>query len=346
MKKLWIACIACCLAACTEHARKTFPAASNECICTLKENLDITGEVLSFCFVDSGHFAVASGGNATIQIYDMQGTQQRIIARQGRGKHEYVNPAIIRAFEGRLYVWCDSSLKFIVFSSDGEPLAEYRYPTAIKDFIPYKDKIVIYNAGGVSDRTIHLYDTESRSVVASFGHRTREHELLSVNRSTAPFLVENDSLYFMNLDELTIYGSALGNCAVTPLQRIESETFRVRKLPQEDLMNTDRMRAFAYLRENAYVDALYMVDSLFVVKTMEGQFEVSDNRVNNIDRHPVFYAVSDGERIGKQDVSWQSFSRAYLSAPFEDGVFYITNEADGDSDCYKLYRQNLGSFEN
>ena len=60
-------------------------------ICSLKENIDILGNINSFNFIDSNHFIISTISPApSLFIYNSQGIQEKKINRLGRGPGEYI----------------------------------------------------------------------------------------------------------------------------------------------------------------------------------------------------------------------------------------------------------------
>lgn len=341
----WIVGIAFCFVACDKKTKVNFTKITDSLICDLHENFSITGDIMSLCFIDSSKFAITSGGNTTIQIYDISGHQKTVIDRHGRSRFEYINPTIVRSYNNRIYVWCNMLLKFIVYDLNGIPIAEYKYSSALKDFIPYEDKLIIYNAGGLSEQIISIYDTNSQTIIKRLGKASNEHELLAINNSIAPFCVDMNSLFYTSLDDMTIYEVSLENYQIKNIQYIESESFQVDKLRNDDLMNTNRTNAFKYLQKNSYVEGLYKIDSLFVIKTAEGEFRVKQNKIKNIDRHNCFYIVNTQTgKNSKIDFSWDSFYKATLMAYFDKKIYYIVNSTSNNEDQYKLCELKLNEF--
>lgn len=335
---------------CKEQTTTAYPPIKQTVICELQENRAAIGPLNSFCFVDSTTFATVSGGNSSIQLYDMDGVQKCSIQRQGRGQFEYINPAIIRSCNDKLYVWCNMSLKFVVFDRNGQPLDEYRYSSAIKDFIPFGDYIVIYGTSEGPQQLIHLFDTKTQTVVCESGDVTTEHALLAVNNSTAPFCNTGSELYYMPLDQLSLYTLSLPfseDAEPCKIRTLDSKSFQVSKLPgaASEMMNADRMKAFEYLQENSYVEACYKIGSRFVVKTIEGSFSVDANGTpRNRDRHCTFYLFDAQNECKKIECSWDSFYQSTLSTSYGNKIYFITNESDENKDHYKLCQIELDEY--
>src|SRR5690606_32335951 len=114
----------------------------------LKENINVVGNILSFDFLDKETFVLASS-NPSVFIYSTSGEQLKEINRFGRGPYEYQEPAIVRAHDDKIFVWCSQQLKLIVFDSQGNPIVEYKgFSRAIKDFLLYNDNVIFYVSGG------------------------------------------------------------------------------------------------------------------------------------------------------------------------------------------------------
>ena len=89
-------------------------------ICSLKENIDILGNINSFNFIDSNHFIISTiSPDPALFIYNSQGIQEKKINRLGRGPGEYIEPAIVHVFNNHIYIWCSKQLKLIKLDLKG-----------------------------------------------------------------------------------------------------------------------------------------------------------------------------------------------------------------------------------
>jgi WD40 repeat protein len=170
----------------------------------LQENIDICGNLNSICFLDENHFVVSTKENPSIFVYDETGKQTLQIARRGNGPFEYINPAIVRCDKDRnIYVWCSMALKMIIFDENGKPLNEFHFNHAIKDFVPYKNYIFLYSAGGF-DSVIDIYDMSVSKIITSIGSVSEEHKLLSINDPAGGITLLNHSIIFTCADGLIL----------------------------------------------------------------------------------------------------------------------------------------------
>lgn len=304
-----------------------------ETVCDLHENMSLTGNIYSFAIIDSSSFVVSSRGDDNpLIIYDMGGRQRRIIGRHGKARYEYINPAIIKVKDDKIYVWCDMLTKFIVYGLDGTPLAEFRYSSAIRDFIPYKDKIVIYGGSNPGGSIISIYDTLTQTIVKTTGIQSQEHSLLAVNHLPSPFCIDDDTLYYSPIDKICIRKLSLLNDGLDMIElAIDPESFEVSRLRDHDIMNKNREKAFRYLNENSSVIGLQVIDTLFAVKTVEGTLDADFREVKNIDRHYSMYFID--RESGRYIQSVQSLESVYdpVLSDFYGNTFYQVNNTVADS---------------
>ncbi len=74
-------------------------------ICSLKENIDILGNINSFNFIDSNHFIVSTiAPDPTLFIIILKTFKKKKINRLGRGPGEYIEPAIVHVFNNHIYI--------------------------------------------------------------------------------------------------------------------------------------------------------------------------------------------------------------------------------------------------
>jgi hypothetical protein len=171
-----------------------------EKVASLKENIEIIGNIISVDFVNSHEFVVSTNNPVSVILYNTDGTQLRKIGTRGRGANEYESPALVKAHNERIYIWCSIFTRLLVFDKDGTAVAEYDYNKAIRDFVVHDDYIFFYTSGGFENRKIiEVYDIASGKIAKEFGDKTNKQLLLELYQAAGGMtLTENDFLFSYN----------------------------------------------------------------------------------------------------------------------------------------------------
>jgi hypothetical protein len=258
-------------------------------ICYLQENIDLVSNINSISRFDDDHFLISTKINPTVYLYDLSGTQLLKINKQGRAKYEYINPAIVKAdtYEN-IYVWCDMTLKMIIFDKFGRPLDEISYMKSIRNFTPNQNYICFYLSGSY-DTAIEVYDRSTDEIVFSGGTvQSEEHILLSMNESSGGMAMLGDSLLFSYADSPTVYALNLKDFVETKhAVMIPDSDFKVRPINGDarDFFNQDQRGALNYLSDNSVVNGLYVAQDKIIISATTGSYEIdSDYSINNDNR--------------------------------------------------------------
>ena len=148
--------------------------------CILKENIDVIQNIEDAKFLNDSVFFVIT--NKQIIKYNILGEQIQVFSNRGHGPHEYITPSIIDINNSSIYVWCNTSMKLIEYSHDGEyKRAITNYKEAIKNFKIYKNKyILFYKSNGIKQGIIDVYDMEKDEKIKSVGIFSDEDLILSM----------------------------------------------------------------------------------------------------------------------------------------------------------------------
>lgn len=282
MKKAIIAAFAVCwvvlsafavsLVSCSGSSDQAGFDIKSEAVCVLDENLLLLDAPTSSGVVEGNGFMVAAGDD--IILYGFDGQQLSLFSKKGRGRYEYQTLSYVRGEGDKIYVWDSGRTSFIVYDRNGDGMAEYKYGSAIKDFLPHEDKLYIYTAGKRADHIIDVFDMTSCSVVDSLVASTPEHRLLLSNEATAPMSVYDGYLCFMPKGALDIYRWPLSGGEVSKVGAVSSETFKVDKIGDNGIVGRDFMKAARYLFSNSYTLTLSAGRKGFMVLANEGTAEL------------------------------------------------------------------------
>ena len=182
-------------------------------ICSLKENIDILGNINSFNFIDSNHFIISTiSPDPALFIYNSQGIQEKKINRLGRGPGEYIEPAIVHVFNNHIYIWCSKQLKLIKLDLEGRFIEEYKnFKKAIKDFSIWNENLIFYIAGGFNEALLEIHHIHQRNNIDYIGKPSNEHLVLNLTERSGGLILVNDSLYYTSADALHIYCTNIKN---------------------------------------------------------------------------------------------------------------------------------------
>jgi hypothetical protein len=332
MMKNLILCLFCCASvlSCINDENNLSPLDSRA-VCQLDENLTLLDAPRTLSIIDKDNFVITAGDN--IIVYGFDGKQKSFFNRKGRGQFEYQMLSYVRGCDNRIYAWDAGSCKFIEYDESGNGVKEYLYKSAISDFLPYGDKLYIYNSGKRSKYVVDVFDLRLGIVADSLVNTTPSHRLLLTNESSKPMAIKDDALYFMPRDAMDIYKYSFDNKEVEKVRSVESKTFKVESVADDGIVGSDFMKAVKYLFSSSYTLALGVGRHNYTVLTSEGKAEV-DNRlqVSNNELTANYYVI--GNKV-KEFSSERNFD-IRLAASFSGDIYFIDHSVEEDNDCYTL----------
>lgn len=267
----------------------------------LNENKILLGEILSFDFINNKNIIVSTKNPGNLIIYDDKKNQVKEINRVGRGPYEYINPAIVKAYEKKIYIWCSSLLKLIVYNIDGTPHKEYQnFKGAITDFSIYNNKIFFYMAGGNRESIIQIYDLEKKEIYKRIGQPSNEDLILNtLSCSGANTLFKNRFIYASSSKlDLNIVNTF--SYSVDKIKIIDPE-FIIDKIDKDPilLMNTDRKKAYDYILENSVVIGMYSLNNVLILMSENGYVSQVNNAMDNSNRFVKVYIFDTKFKLQK-----------------------------------------------
>ena len=344
MKKTIIAASAVCWAvlsavalsfvSCKGSSSQVTAGIKSEAVCALDENLLLLDAPKSLSVVDGKGFMVAAGDN--VVLYDFDGRQLSSFNKRGRGSYEYQLLSYVRGEGDKIYVWDSGRTSFIVYDRNGEGMAEYKYGSAIKDFLPHGDKLYIYTAGKRTSHIINVFDMKSCAVVDSLVVPTPEHCLLLSNEAAAPMSVYDGCLYFMSKDALDIYSWPLSGGEVSKVGTVASETFKVDKIGDAGIIGRDFMKAARYLFSNSYTLALSVGRKGFMVLANEGTAEL-DKSLKVTEDNLTMNLYRTDAKLGHLKKSAEKRSADVRTICSSDGkIYFLRHSVENENDRYTL----------
>lgn len=312
--------------------------ADSETVCeimTLYEDEEI-GRLNSIAVIDSAHFVLST--DSQIYLYDMSGHCISKIGRSGNAGYEYNMPLYVRSDGALIYVWSAMTMKFIAYTIDGVPAGEYGYDSALRDFCPSGDCIVIYPAGARGEHVIDIYDRIAGRVIKSLGNSSDAHRILCGWMSAAPLFCSDGMVHYLPLDRLEVMRYDMGADVLSPVAEIESETFRL--VPVKGDMGYPAARE--YINANSSTMLVINRGGTLYVMTSEGRYKDSPGGIrNDEDRYCSLYRVegSGGRKISSFTMS--SFGYGNLLSVYDGEIYFIRHAVEDDNDVYTLNRLNL-----
>ena len=268
-------------------------------ICSLKENIDILGNINSFNFIDSNHFIISTiSPDPALFIYNSQGIQEKKINRLGRGPGEYIEPAIVHVFNNHIYIWCSKQLKLIKLDLKGRFIEEYKnFKKAIKDFSIWNENLIFYIAGGFNEALLEIHHIHQRNNIDYIGKPSNEHLVLNLTERSGGLILVNDSLYYTSADALHIYCTNIKNTTHNTSSYFKDTEFIVNKLNLDAniLVNNERDKVIDYLLSNSIITNLFYANNYLIIQSEVGKSKIIDKRIDHSQRYLKYYIFDSGK---------------------------------------------------
>lgn len=308
-------------------------------ICTLQENLGLLGEVSSFDICDDSTFVLISKGEGTVYYYSVKGEQISMMDKKGRASFEYITPRFVRAGPGGgIYVWCSDSQRFIKYERDGSPILEFRYPSAVFDFMPISnDMIAVYTCGRRWKNIIDLVDSDTGLVLDSLGHASEAHQMLtSFSGRAAMALDSNGDLLFMPKDKLCILPYSIKNGRIGDKISFDSSSFKC--APMDSPFNGDVKTLLDYLNKNSSTVLLMEKRKALWVLSQEGVIG-DENGAGG--RFYSLYKIQSGKVVFSRNYMWKDLTVPDLFTIHDGEIFFVRIKPGSDSALWELCRWNV-----
>lgn len=296
-------------------------------VCLLKENLNYISEIASFYVINDSQFVVSSVNPAQVLLYNIHGDQVLQIGKSGNGPNEYISPAIIRAYNNQIYVWCNMRLKLIVFDCNGKPIVEYtNFTKGIKDFCICDNLLCIYSSGGFDDPMVQFYDLETRKFNGKgFGEQTNEHKILNAYMCSGGLAFSKAQLLFAPNDAPTIYMVDIRDFTIKEMA-INDPGFAIERVDENPVVfMADMLKSTAYIFGSDIITGLYATASHFIVTAEVGKIELEGLRFKDVSkRRQQFYILDKKLNLLYciRSKPWEG-SNPCLYASFSDDLYAI-----------------------
>ena len=327
------------LAGCSTSKSLDVVEAPAEFVCRLSNNIEDIGSLESISVFDDGFAVIANPSK--VMLYGFDGKQKCEIGHPGKARLEYNMPYIIRSCNDSLYIWSANSMKFISYSKEGRAVAEYSYKSAIRDFLPTDNEIVVYTKGLRSENVIDIYSKSESSVIISHGVSSEEHKVLLSRTAVAPLSYNNDCISYTQKGDMSVTSYNVRTCEDVSKLGISSETFSCADVEDAEAFLKDRRKRGEYLMNSSMSLAIIPNGKGDLLLTLEGYEQDAGNRtIDYSNRYFGLYNIKKGKP--QAFYSYNSIGSPYLMSVY-DGVLYFIRRKDieNNDEVYELYRLRL-----
>ncbi|WP_439489503.1 hypothetical protein [Algoriphagus sp.] len=313
----------------------------------LKENLVQHGEIISIDFIDNDNFVVGTKNPSNVIVYNISGDQELVISNVGYGPFEFQQPSIIKSYNGNIYIWCPEQLKLIIYSLDGMPIKEYSsFTSAIRNFVPFGNKIAFYKASGSAENFIEIYDLDSEEKIYQGGEASNEHIVLSLSACMGAISYWDDKILFMNADNLKLTWLSETDLSKERKLEIQDDDFKVEKVEGQatSFINEHRMKAMKYIFENSIVTGMYNINNSLLVKAEVGRFETDfdNNHFDDSKRYNKYFVINhDLELINNFIMERMSFENPCLYSSNDEFLYSLVSIGEGNDYFYQLLKYDF-----
>ncbi|WP_209332882.1 6-bladed beta-propeller [Lunatimonas salinarum] len=315
-------------------------------ISTLNENLNLLGEITSFALIDDSRFVVSTVNPSKVFIFNFDGQQVYEIAYSGIGPNEFMEPSIVRSDGKRVFVWCRTQLKLLIFDLYGKPLDEHvGYKKAVVDFQVKDEYVFFYITGGFDGPYVSRVELGEHVSTEDFGFSTESHKLLGIMACSGGMAVESGELFFSSLAELGItivdfddHESKIVNWNDPEFRTVELQESAI------EIVNNNRNKMIELLNESSLVTGVFKIGKHIILKAEVGEYSPEDGKEGiSRKRFDKFYQIDENFEILKTYKEAKSFeNNNCLYQSYEGNLYFISihsNEADYE------YRLNRISFK-
>lgn len=311
---------------CSKKVSPTITEAQVQIICKLSDNISLVGSPESLSVYDEG-FTVISNPGKVLQ-FDFHGNQIGELGRSGNAKYEYNLPYVVRSYNDSIYIWSANSLKFIVYSMDGVPHSEYKYESAIRDFVPTDNKIFIYSSGTRDSYIIDVYSKKLESIVDTVGTSSDEHLTLLSRTSVAPIINADNHILFAPKDRMQVMKYDHMFNKVETLYDISSNTFVISNVNNAKSLLSNRNKRTDYLMNNSYTVCIICDGPNPKILAVEGKEEDDsiNRRVSYDNRYYTLYDLKSGAPIAHY--AYNSLGPQYLFSQHNGSLYFLKKIQD------------------
>ena len=340
-------CVICIISCSTKGDSVKLSDPDTEFLCRL-DQADIPIDKL-YSMAITGDRRVIVSTLKEVLAYSFDGKYIGRIGNHGRAAGEYSMPMVVRTDEKHIYVWDAMNLKFIVYNIDGTFKSEYPYPSALRDFIPYGDKLAIYTAGNRQDNIIDIYSLEGKSVVDSFTPASPSQRAFRLI-SGYPMSISGDELFYMPSCELKLYKHNLKDEGGEELAGdFISDSFFVPQIEDAKALSSNKKERSSFHDKTSSVRMVIPYNQRILIMTLEGSFYSQDDVQKTDKRFYSFYLVDGGKLKCLACFPYDKLAASSLLCYSDGRLYFLKKEIDDkcgeeslqlfDYDIKKLFKR-------
>jgi hypothetical protein len=164
----------------------------------------------------------------------------------------------------------------LVFDTSGDPIEEYNFSKAIRDFVIIKNYAGLYSSGGGDEPILRIYDLSNNEFIKSYGNKTNEHKILNAFNNTGGLTKYKNRLFFAPSDRLSIFGVNLKDFSIGQYN-IDDTEFRVKTVDIDARKFVPNPRkTIRYYLESDFINGLFYIDNRLVLKAQVGKIEIKN----------------------------------------------------------------------
>lgn len=311
-------------------------------ICSLKENLDVLGNISGFNWIDNNHFIITtSSPEPALFVYNLEGEQEYKINRLGKGPGEYLEPTIVHVFQNHIYIWCSKQLKLIKLDSKGKFIEEYHgFQKAIKDFSLWNDDIIFYISGGFNESLIEIHPINQKENIYYFGKPSNEHLVLNLLERSGGLTLVNNCIHYICADELTIHSLNLENMNESS-SSFKDHEFSVNKINSDafTFINNERSKVMDYLFNNSTITNLFYADSCLIIQSEIGTSKIDNKKIDNSQRYLKYYGFNlSKEHLFSVKEKFNPGNNVQRYTNFNNKLYHIQASLKDETMNYTVYQ--------
>ena len=313
---------------------------SAEELCVLEQVDRPIGEIYSMSVINDTTLLLTT--ESEVMRYSVSGKYMGYIGHKGRAYGEYGMPMKVRADGNSIYVWDAMGLKFLKYDSDANFIDEYQYQSALKEFIPCGDKIIIYTAGVREGNLVDIYDINNKTVVKSLTESSPAQRVYN-SVSVYPMSIDSVELYYMPCCELKLYKYDLRNGEREAcLFDVKSDSFNVPEIDDEEALFSERSKLGEFYDETSSVMAIVPMISGIKVMTCEGVFyRKNGQRESDKKYYSVYDLDANGMVNARKVIPYDTFESKSAMNFYDGELYFLKKETAGNEESHILFRHSF-----
>lgn len=275
---------------------------SIDTICTPKENLFLLGGAPADIGFINDNFLLAIGSH--LVLYNNNGMQIKEFGRYGSGPGEYIKPSKLYISSKNIYIWCEQSLKLLVYDLNGNYITEHKcIQHAIKNFIVWKDKYVCFLIyGHPENKRIDIYNIKNQKHIRTIKQDDNTDDILAIANLSGGIFAMNDTLYWCNPSSTAIYNLSLNDPKHSTINNFTfiDHDFKINKenTPSKEKINNSPSVAFDYIRNNSRIIQAFNKNDTIILLAETGISEYQNKIIDHKKRKIKYYTlVNNSETI-------------------------------------------------